>query len=65
MYISYNWDKFQLTMEYQSRKQFSSDDEYGKYVKSKLKEDMTVICSNAYEDIKLGDLGKVVKVSYN
>ena len=48
---------------YQKREDFTSDDAYAKYVRAHLKKGMEVICCKEYEEIKAGDIGRVIQVS--
>ena len=49
---------------YQARDSFTSDDAYAKYVRDHVKKGMEVICYKEYEEVKAGDIGRVIKVTY-
>ena len=47
---------------YKTRAQFRDTDEYGEYVKANIQPGMTVRCWVWYEEVKKGDIGRVIKV---
>ncbi|CAG9815802.1 unnamed protein product [Phaedon cochleariae] len=52
-------------VKYQSfcrRSQFLSNDEYAMYVRDNVEVGMLVRCCKSYEEVQLGDIGKVVKI---
>ena len=51
------------TAGYKTPADFVTKSEYGSYVKDNVAVGMTVECCEAYEQIKVGDSGKVMKVS--
>lgn len=44
------------------RSQFLSNDEYAMYVRDNVEVGMLVRCCKSYEEVQLGDIGKVVKI---
>ncbi|KAK9875133.1 hypothetical protein WA026_005926 [Henosepilachna vigintioctopunctata] len=44
------------------RSQFLSNDEYAMYVRDNVEVGMLVRCCKSYEEVELGDIGKVVKI---
>lgn len=47
---------------YCRRSQFLSNDEYAMYVRDNVEVGMLVRCCKSYEEVQLGDIGKVVKI---
>lgn len=47
---------------YSRRSQFLSNDEYAMYVRDNVEVGMLVRCCKSYEEVQLGDIGKVVKI---
>ncbi|CAH1964040.1 unnamed protein product [Acanthoscelides obtectus] len=47
---------------YCRRSQFLSNDEYAMYVRDNVEVGMLVRCCKSYEEVQLGDVGKVVKI---
>ncbi|KAJ8962033.1 hypothetical protein NQ314_005815 [Rhamnusium bicolor] len=47
---------------YCRRSQFLSNDEYAMYVRDNVEVGMLVRCCKGYEEVQLGDIGKVVKI---
>lgn len=48
---------------FRNRDDFSSVDEYAEYVKENIKVGVMVKCCEAYEEVRHGDIGRVMKVS--
>ncbi|CAH1128754.1 unnamed protein product [Ceutorhynchus assimilis] len=48
--------------QYCRRSQFLSNDEYAMYVRDNVEVGMLVRCCKNYEEVQLGDIGKVVKI---
>ena len=48
---------------FKTRDDFSSVDEYARYVKENIKVGLMVKCCEAYEEVRHGDIGRVMKVS--
>ncbi|XP_072386929.1 E3 ubiquitin-protein ligase HERC2 [Diabrotica undecimpunctata] len=47
---------------YARRSQFLSNDEYAMYVRDNAEVGMLVRCCKSYEEVQLGDIGKIVKI---
>lgn len=47
---------------YKTSKDFATPDDYARYVRDNLRVGMLVKCKEEYEEVKSGDVGKVVKV---
>ncbi len=47
---------------FKSREDFSSGDEYARYVRDSISMGMMVRCCEGYEEVRLGDIGRVMKV---
>ncbi|KAG5897066.1 hypothetical protein JTB14_025882 [Gonioctena quinquepunctata] len=47
---------------YCRRSQFLSNDEYAMYIRDNVEVGMLVRCCKSYEEVQLGDIGKVVKI---
>ena len=47
---------------FKTRDDFSSVDEYAHYVKENIKVGLMVKCCEAYEEVRHGDIGRVMKV---
>ena len=47
---------------FKSREDFSNMDEYARYVKDKITVGIMVRCCEAYEEVRLADIGRVMKV---
>ncbi len=47
---------------YKTREDFSTTDDYAKYVRDNLSVGIMVRCCEAYEEVRLGDVGRVMKV---
>lgn len=50
------------TITYSRRCDFLSNDEYAMYVRDNVEVGMLVRCCKSYEEIHIGDIGKVVKI---
>ena len=48
---------------YMKRSDFSNDDMYAVYVRNQLEAGQTVVCCRTYEEVRVGDCGKVIRVS--
>ena len=48
---------------FKNRDDFLSIDDYARYVKENIKVGMMVKCCEAYEEVRHGDIGRVMKVS--
>ena len=48
---------------FKNRDDFASVDEYARYVKENIKVGLMVKCCEAYEEVRHGDIGRVMKVS--
>lgn len=48
---------------FKTRDDFSSVDDYARYVKENIKVGVMVKCCEAYEEVRHGDIGRVMKVS--
>ena len=48
---------------FKTRDDFSSVDEYARYIKENIKVGVMVKCCEAYEEVRHGDIGRVMKVS--
>ena len=49
--------------KFKTRDDFSSSDDYAIYVRDNISVGIMVRCCEAYEEVRLGDVGKVMKVS--
>ena len=49
---------------YKRRNDFLSNDDYAMYVRDHIQVDMTVRCWCTYEEVREGDIGKVIKVGH-
>lgn len=47
---------------YSRRSDFLSNDEYAMYVRDNVEVGMLVRCCKSYEEIHVGDIGKVIKI---
>lgn len=47
---------------YKTSKDFATADDYARYVRDNLRVGMLVKCKEEYEEVKSGDVGKVIKV---
>ena len=47
---------------FKSREDFTSVDEYARYVRDNISMGMMVRCCEGYEEVRLGDIGRVMKV---
>ena len=47
---------------YKTAKDFATNDDYARYVRDNLRVGMLVKCKEEYEEVKSGEVGKVVKV---
>ncbi|KAJ8985747.1 hypothetical protein NQ317_014400 [Molorchus minor] len=47
---------------YYRRSQFLSNDEYAMYVRDNVEVGMLVRCCKSYEEVQLGDIGKIIKI---
>lgn len=54
--------EFTTNKTYSRRSHFLSNDEYAMYVRDNVEVGMLVRCCKDYEEVQLGDIGKVVKV---
>lgn len=50
------------TITYSQRSDFLSNDEYAMYVRDNVEVGMLVRCCKSYEEIHVGDIGKIVKI---
>ena len=48
---------------FKNRDDFLSVDDYARYVKENIKVGLMVKCCEAYEEVRHGDIGRVMKVS--
>ncbi len=48
---------------FMSREDFSGVDDYARYVRDNISTGMMVRCCEGYEEVRLGDIGRVMKVS--
>lgn len=55
-------DEFSSGQTYCRRSQYLSNDEYAMYVRDHVEVGMLVRCCKGYEEVQLGDIGKVVKI---
>ncbi|XP_044756400.1 E3 ubiquitin-protein ligase HERC2 [Coccinella septempunctata] len=58
----YNEEGSSKTQTFCRRSQFLSNDEYAMYVRDNVEVGMLVRCCKSYEEVELGDIGKVVKI---
>ncbi|XP_030756884.1 E3 ubiquitin-protein ligase HERC2 [Sitophilus oryzae] len=58
----YGEDNQESDTQYCRRSQFLSNDEYAMYVRDNVEVGMLVRCCKNYEEVQLGDIGKVVKI---
>ncbi|XP_044262446.1 E3 ubiquitin-protein ligase HERC2 isoform X2 [Tribolium madens] len=61
-FVQFSGDFSSQTQTYLRRSQFLSNDEYAMYVRDNVEVGMLVRCCKSYEEVQLGDIGKVVKV---
>ncbi len=47
---------------FKSREDFSAVDDYARYVRDNISMGMIVRCCEGYEEVRLGDTGRVMKV---
>ena len=47
---------------FKTREDYSSADDYAKYVRDNILAGMMVKCCEGYEEVRLGDIGRVMKV---
>nr|KAF7263608.1 hypothetical protein GWI33_001634 [Rhynchophorus ferrugineus] len=59
---AYGEDNQDSDTQYCRRSQFLSNDEYAMYVRDNVEVGMLVRCCKNYEEVQLGDIGKVVKI---
>ncbi|KAL1491483.1 hypothetical protein ABEB36_012074 [Hypothenemus hampei] len=55
-------DSQEVSTQYCRRSHFLSNDEYAMYVRDNVEVGMLVRCCKNYEEVQLGDIGKVVKI---
>ncbi len=48
--------------KYKSREDFPTADDYARYVRDNLSVGIMVRCCEAYEEVRMGDVGRVMKV---
>ncbi|KAL3277032.1 hypothetical protein HHI36_012394 [Cryptolaemus montrouzieri] len=58
----YGEDGLSKPQSFCRRSQFLSNDEYAMYVRDNVEVGMLVRCCKSYEEVELGDIGKVVKI---
>ena len=63
MYIHIVFEYSSDCKTFKTRDDFSSVDEYARYVKENIKVGLMVKCCEAYEEVRHGDIGRVMKVS--
>ncbi|KAF5273445.1 hypothetical protein FQA39_LY07462 [Lamprigera yunnana] len=57
-----NGDNMMSTVTYMQRSDFLSKDEYAMYIRDNIEVGMLVRCCKSYEEIHIGDIGKVIKI---
>ncbi|KAK5650580.1 hypothetical protein RI129_001609 [Pyrocoelia pectoralis] len=58
----YNGDNLVCSVTYMQRSDFLSNDEYAMYIRDNIEVGMLVRCCKSYEEVHIGDIGKVVKI---
>ena len=48
--------------KYKTRDDFGSGDDYARYVRDSISVGIMVRCCEAYEEVRMGDVGRVMKV---
>ncbi|KAF5270348.1 hypothetical protein FQR65_LT05536 [Abscondita terminalis] len=55
-------DNLMCTVTYMQRSDFLSNDEYAMYIRDNIEVGMLVRCCKSYEEVHIGDIGKVIKI---
>ena len=50
--------------KYKTREDFPSADDYARYVRDSISVGIMVRCCEAYEEVRMGDVGRVMKVCW-
>ncbi|XP_074029211.1 E3 ubiquitin-protein ligase HERC2 [Leptinotarsa decemlineata] len=61
-HAQYGGENNSKQQSYCRRSQFLSNDEYAMYIRDNVEVGMLVRCCKSYEEVQLGDIGKVVKI---
>ena len=51
-----------MKKKYKQRGDFSSPDDYSRYVRDNISVGIMVRCCEGYEEVRLGDVGRIMKV---